>query len=147
MTATSPVANPNWVAAVDVNTEVEAFSAWLDIHDLEKFTVMCNAVKSGSPGNLTVTLEVSQDSVAQLNATNLPSGTTVVSGDYDKIITDAGVDAPAVSAVFSADGHKTFSKSPEDSIRSVRLGYVSAATTNGTNYWTVNAGYSGLPRK
>ncbi len=145
MTVHSPIADPNWVEA-DVLTDTnEQFTAWLDIHDLENFTVMLNAVMTDTPGDLTVTLEVSQDVASELNA-DTPSG--VVTGDYDKIIDKAGVDSPVASILISgASAYRVFSVSAEDTIRSIRLGYKGAQTINGTHFWTVDAGYSGNPRR
>jgi hypothetical protein len=141
---TANVADPNWLDSKVINDEVQGYTPWIDIHELESFTVFIETTETNTAGTLTITLQVSMDAVADLNKSPTPPvGKTLSSGVYDKLITDAGVDAPVGSITFTATGFDVFSISSEDSIRSVRLGYISGATTDSTDYWTVQAGYSG----
>lgn len=123
---------------VTVNDQNQAYSSWVpvDIHEL--LTIYAEiAILAGTPGNLTLTLEVSPQSAEKMNDAATPAAEqfTFV---YDKLINNAGVDAPVASHVFSAAGKAMLSASAEDVIRSARVGYISAATTDGSNSWTLD---------
>jgi|TARA_R110000824_G_scaffold30902_3_gene101098 hypothetical protein len=142
---TASVAVPNLVEAVSLVNTTELFTSWIDVHEFERTTFFLDAVRTGAPGDLTVTVEVSMDPASLLNKTTPESG--LVSGDYDKLIDKAGADAPVPSIIVSAaSAFRVFSFSPEDTIRSFRVGYVGAGISAGSATWAVSLSYAASAR-
>ena len=142
---TASIADPNLIVADELDNDVELFTAWIDIHEYERVTLFLKGVRTGAPGDLTFVVEVSMDPASKLNKTTPESG--LVSGDYDKLIDKGGSGAPVSNIVMSgADGFRVVSFSPEDTIRTFRLGYKGETITDNTVTWTVDASYAGSAR-
>lgn len=73
---------------------------------------------------LTITLELSPD-----------DGASLIS--YDKLLTDAGTDAPAPSVVITQTGDDVFSTSPEDVVDYLKI-TATGATMDGSNFFVVD---------
>jgi hypothetical protein len=84
-------------------------------------TLYVQVVESGSGATVTLTVEVSPD-----------DGQTLI--DYDKLLTDAGTDAPVSSVVYSATGDDIVSLSPEDVLDYIKVTMTGGSTTAGNFY-------------
>jgi len=116
-----------------INDEDNHDSAWIDVHDFEKLTLYLDAIKTSTPGNLTITVFVSPQAASILNL----SETGELINTYDKLIDSTGVDSPVSTSAFSATGEDILGFSQEDSIRSVKVRAASASTTDATKFWTL----------
>ncbi len=86
-----------------------------------RVTLYVAVVESGSGATVTLTVELSPD-----NGQNLIS--------YDKLITDAGVDAPVASVVYTQTGDDIVSLSMEDVMDYIRVTMTGGSTTAGNFY-------------
>ena len=91
----------------------------------KRLTLLIQIVMTGAPTNLTLSVDVSAD-----------QGLTLI--DYDKLITEAGVDGPVSSVVYTATADDIISLSPEDVIDYVRLDAV-VTGTSAVKYFTLDA--------
>ena len=91
----------------------------------KRLTFLIQIVMTGAPTNLTLSVDVSAN-----------QGLTLI--DYDKLITEAGVDGPVSSVVYTATADDIISLSPEDVIDYVRLDAV-VTGTSAIKYFTLNA--------
>ena len=89
----------------------------------KRITFLLAAVETLEPTDITITVEISPD-----------RGLNLIS--YDKIITGAGIDAPASSIVLTATADDVFSLSMEDIITFVRVTVTGNGTTS-TKFWDV----------
>jgi hypothetical protein len=124
-------------AAELVNDEVEHLSAWFDVADFDRLSLMVQATETNTAGTLTVQLEASAEArsvLAGLAASPIPLLTPLD-------MSAAGSNVTALS--FTATGTDIMSKYLEDVIRSVRVRLISGSTTDGTDFWTVNAWIAG----
>ena len=87
-------------------------------------TLYVAVTESGSGATVTLTVELSPD-----NGANLIS--------YDKLLTDAGTDAPVASVVYSATGDDIVSLSPEDVVDYINVTMTGGSTTAG-NFYSVD---------
>lgn len=78
-------------------------------------------VESGSGATVTLTVEVSPD-----------KGATLIT--YDKLLTDAGTDAPASSVAYSATADDVISMSPEDVLDYIKVTMTGGSTTSSNKY-------------
>jgi hypothetical protein len=90
----------------------------------KRITLLLALTKTSNPGNLTLTVEVSGD-----------KGVNLVT--YDKLLTDAGVDAPVSSVVYSATADDVVSLSPEDVLDYIKVSLAAASGTDASNTWGV----------
>jgi hypothetical protein len=74
-------------------------------------------VKSSTPTNVVLSVELSPD-----------DGQTLIS--YDKLLTDAGTDAPAASVTYTATANDVVSLSPEDVLDYIRVLMTATGTTS-----------------
>jgi hypothetical protein len=81
-------------------------------------------VKSSTPTNVVLSVEFSPD-----------DGQTLIS--YDKLLTDAGTDAPAASVTYTATEDDVVSLSPEDVLDYIRV-LVTATGTDATKTFAVD---------
>ena len=118
--------------AVVVNDEDAHTTQWVDISDAKLLTLIVHGTKTLSPGNLTIKLQYDTQPAKNLNAGSL---TAEVTGDMELLYTGTGATSKALAATGAAVGSKRL----EERYRSCRLHYTAAATTNATNYWTLQA--------
>lgn len=78
-------------------------------------------VKTNSPTNVTLTVELSPD-----------GGATLIS--YDKLLTDAGTDGPVSSVVYTATGDDVVSLSPEDVLDHITVTMTGNGTTGSATF-------------
>lgn len=91
-----------------------------------KVSLYVVAVETLTAENLTITVELSPD-----------EGTTLVT--YDKLLTDAGTDAPAASVVYTGTADDVISISLEDVVRYIRVtADATGANTTVTEFWEVD---------
>jgi len=114
------------VAVIDQTlTAVETLSGMVNMVGItpKRVSIVLKLTKTLAPPNLTLKLYVSPD-----------EGVTFV--QYDKILTDAGTDAPVSSVVYSASADDMVSVSLEDVVDFLKVELACAAgTVDGTNYW------------
>ncbi len=89
----------------------------------KRISLYVNMVESGSGATVTLTVEISPD-----------DGATLLT--YDKLITEAGVDGPVASVVYSATGSDIVSMSAEDVIDYIRVIMTGGSTTSSNKYET-----------
>lgn len=87
----------------------------------KRITFYVQVVESGSGATVTLTVEVSAN-----------IGSDLIS--YDKLITDAGVDGPVASVVYSATGDDIVSMSPEDVVDYINVTMTGGSTTGDNKY-------------
>lgn len=90
----------------------------------KRVSLYLQLVESGSGATVTLTVELSPD-----------SGATLIT--YDKLLTEAGTDAPVASVVYSATGDDVVSFSPEDVLDYINVTMTGGSTT-AANYYTVD---------
>lgn len=117
------------VAVVDEDAHT---SSWVDISDAVTLTLILEAVKAGTAGNLTVKIQYDTQPAKDLNSTAL---TAELTADMELLYVGTG----ATTKAFSATGTAVGSKRLEERYRSCRLHYQAAATTDATNKWTLIA--------
>ncbi len=89
----------------------------------QRVSLYVQVVESGSGATVTLTVEVSPD-----------DGATLI--DYDKLITEAGVDGPVSSVVYSATGDDVVSLSAEDVLDYIKVTMTGGSTTSSNKYQT-----------
>lgn len=89
-----------------------------------RVTLYVQVVESGAGATVTLTVELSPD-----------DGQTLLT--YDKLITDAGVDGPVSSVVYSQTGDDIVSLSAEDVLDYIRVTMTGGSTTS-NNFYAVD---------
>ncbi len=87
----------------------------------KRTTLLVQMVESGSGASVAITVEVSPDGGASLIT-------------YDKLIVDAGVDAPVASVNFTATADDIISFSPEDVFNYIKVTATGTSTTSSNKY-------------
>lgn len=90
----------------------------------KRITFYITVTESGSGSTVTFSLDVSPD-----------NGVSRI--DYDKLITDAGVDAPVASVAYAATGDDVVSISPEDVLDYLFITMAGGSTTS-SNFYTLS---------
>ena len=90
----------------------------------KRATLLIQMVESGNGASVALTVEVSPD-----------EGATLIT--YDKLITDAGVDAPGDPSSYAVTADDIVSFSPEDVMNYVKVTLTGASLTS-ANYYDVD---------
>jgi hypothetical protein len=98
-------------------------------HDFEgvspvRVSLYIQIVKASTPTNVVLSVELSPD-----------NGQTLI--DYDKLLTEAGTDAPVASVTYTATGDDVVSLSPEDVLDYINV-TMTATGTDATKTFAVD---------
>ncbi len=114
---------------VTLDTQNESLSANHDFNGVTplRVTLYVSIVETQTDGNPTTTLsiEVSPD-----------DGQTLI--DYDKLITDGGVDAPVASVAYTASAEDIISLAIEDAIDYIRITVAGSSDMDSGDFHVVN---------
>ncbi len=106
-----------------IDDDPTSASATFDFNGVspKSISIYVTTVEEGSGATVALTVEISPD-----------NGGTLVS--YDKLLTDAGTDAPAASVTYSATGDDVISLSPEDIVDYIKVTLTGTSTTSSNKY-------------
>ncbi len=106
-----------------IDDDPTSASSILDLNGVvpKNLSLYIETTEEGSGATVALTVEFSPD-----------NGSTLIT--YDKLLTDAGTDAPAASVTYSATGDDVISFSPEDVWDYVKVTLTGTSTTSSNKY-------------
>ena len=118
-----------------VVSATQAYTAWVDVHDLDAWSLLVAATKVASGGDLTFTVQAAGESAAELNGTGPYIGNAVTPRATAQLSWTEALTAAATKVLSATNAGVLLSKIPQDTLRSIRVGY-KAATADATDKWT-----------